>query len=247
MLLFLAKNNAGYEIACCFGVFGIIFVVGIMALVVTIVRRRQTNNGHIWANSARMLGLQLEPPNQAMLSDLDKIRNRIGADVQMQGNTTAQPMFGQFARCEVRVWIRQEKYTRPGMGVPSIIFHTCCSAKFIERPGLQFLIRRKNAAGSFINAISGGSFQVGYGDFDRLYQTEGSDPLQIQTVLAHRAGDGRAVAEQFVAAAGSSWSVGANGEQVVAEIKGMVLDTNQIADGLRIVTDLAKRFEAALR
>lgn len=247
MLFFITKNNAEFEIACCFGILGIAFITGIVGFVISLVRRRQKNEGLIWANSARMLGLQLEPLNQAMLSDIDKIRNRFGANIQMQGNTTAQAMFGQYAGCEVRVWIRQEKYMNPGIKAPIIIFHTCCLAKFSNRRGLRFLISRKNAFSSLISSIAGGQvFQIGYEPFDRLYQIEGNEPIQIRSVLAHRASDLKVVAQRFAEFSGSNWSIGANETQVFAETKGMVIGAHRISDGLSLVADIANRFGKAL-
>lgn len=251
MILFFISDFAMFVILAFFLVVFFVLVIGIIAAMVIYKKRKQNRDGKIWANTAAQLGLNISPPNFQMLSDLDKLRYRAGADVKIDPKTitTAQPLYGNYYGRAVEVVIRQRRVSSDVdiYGIERRYYTTCCEAVFQNRKNLDFQIISNNYGNFMSRALIGGSqLKIGLPQFDKNFIVRGNDLQQINTLLNAKSGDNRAVAERFAAHLSGNWVIQTDEKKVVIKFDGMVLDAASLSHALGAATELAMRVETAL-
>jgi hypothetical protein len=251
MLLFFISDFALFVILAFFLAVFFVLAFGVIAAIVFYKKRKQNRDGKIWAKTAAQLGLNIRPVNFQMLSDLDKIRHQVGANVTVNPETvtTAQSLYGNYYGRPVEVVIRQRRVSSDVdvHGLERRYYTTCCEAAF-ENPGnIDFQIISRNYGNFISRALDGGSeIKIGFSQFDENFIVRGGDLRQIHALLCAKSGDNRAVAESFAAHLNGNWIIETSGEKIVVKFSGMVLDAANISHALGAATELAMRVESAL-
>ena len=251
-LFFLQSDTQFFLIlAVTFIVFSV-FIFGLCAAVYFYIKSAERRAGKIWAETARQLGLQMKPADDSMLSDFDKLRNRMGANASPLQISTAQTLYGNFANRPVEITNRQivsSHYSLIDSSSPvqKKTYMTWCEARFANRKNLEFEIKSANGGNFISRAISGGGdLQIGFPPFDQNFKARGADLQRIYQMLCADSFDNRLVAEQFVACFRNDWIIEATSQKVVVKLPAMVLEAASLAPALQAATYLARGLETVL-
>lgn len=194
--------------------------------------RIKRSEGKNWAACARSLGFDLKPSTFDNLSSLVPEKESI-----------AQPMTGIVDGRAATVSVRREHWRShmSGMRRGRVVYHTSCNIRFRNPKMIGFSITSRKLLDALIEGPN--AFRLGYADFDRMYRVESQMPQAMFAVLAQRASDNVAPAEQFVRFASSDWTVSASDSEVFAGKRGIVTDADEIRRILAMLSDLATRLE----
>lgn len=230
------------------GIATLFFLILIMAVVFWLTKRRDRRDGLVWAAAAGQMGLQLCPPTGQMRSDFDRWRN--ASIDETSGPLAVQPMIGEFAGrlVDVRLGLRRRRryYATRHSRVRTRQYFTLCQAAWNGPRGLEFRFAKKDLSGQLTEALGiTDSIETGNSAFDARFTLQGNDPRRVAALLGRPVPGGQNCAASFVRAAEAGWNLAASQSGVTIRFEGKVLQADQLAAGLTMVTGLAAMLEQA--